>query len=108
MSAYGLTNSSLKYLGKRSDGEKLVNISANINSAKSHLLRFQGTNLYHIATPQNAIMYVEDSPPVLNITVHIKTDANIAILKGRYLYCFTLKYGKKNSNTEGINTHRSE
>jgi len=73
--AYGCTHSLRRYAGKRSLGDKLLNTNTNTSSAMSQLLRFQGTQAYHIQTPQKAMMYDDDSEPVLKRTVNISTDA---------------------------------
>lgn len=44
------------YLGKMSVGDKLVITNANIRRTRSHLFRFQGADVYQIATPINAII----------------------------------------------------
>ena len=78
--------------GNKSEGDKLVKITAKINKIIYKIVIGFGWITIQIPTPTKAIIYVGDSDPVLKITVKIRTEANNINRKACCLYCEIRKY----------------
>ena len=97
-----------RYAGKRSEGDIDVSMKAKTISATSSRDRCHGALTYHSAAPVRAMMYVDDSLPVLKSTTKSSVEARKAHRKASWRHCPRRRYGRAKAARPGTMSHRSE